>query len=205
MPKNEGEITRERILQVAEKLFSEIGFDGTGVDKIAKNAGINKGSIYYHFKDKDDILDSLFQNIIEDMEAHVNKLAGNKAANTDEIGIEEKIKSEIKYLSRKKSVLAILLMETLKVEKQTDYFFKYADMMIREELNTVLDNPKTVELSEEEIQKFMVYEFFTGMIPVISYIVLKDKWCEYFRLNEEKLFEYFMEAFVHTHIKTKEL
>ena len=56
MPKTDGYKTRQKILQEAEDLFSEKGFNGTSIDMIAKAAGINKGLIYYHFKNKHDIL-----------------------------------------------------------------------------------------------------------------------------------------------------
>lgn len=194
MPKTDGDITKERILQVAEKLFSEDGFDGTGVDKIAKNAGINKGSIYYHFKDKNDIMESLFKKIIDDMSKYVES-----ASDLTGKSLEDKIKSEIQYLSDKKRILSILFMETLKSGNNTDYFIRCLEIIIKNEMDSTV---KKEELSDEELQKYIVYEFFTGMIPIISFITLKDKWCEYFKYDEKKFFEYFMEAFVNTHIKS---
>ena len=55
--------TRDRILDSALTLFSEKGYDGVGVDLIAKNAGIKGPSIYRHFKGKEDILNSLIEKI----------------------------------------------------------------------------------------------------------------------------------------------
>lgn len=43
------------ILDAAQKLFSEKGFEKTTIDEIAKLAGISKGSIYLDFKNKDEI------------------------------------------------------------------------------------------------------------------------------------------------------
>lgn len=197
MPKTDGDITKERILQVAERLFSEDGFDGTGVDKIAKNAGINKGSIYYHFKDKNDILESLFKKIINDMDEHIDSITGSRVEN-----LEEKIKSEIHYLSDKKRILSILFMETLKSGNNSDYFIRYLEIIIKNELDVTMKKAQVENLPDEDIQKYIVYEFFTGMIPIISFITLKDKWCEYFKYDEKKLFEYFMDAFVNSHMKS---
>ncbi|MFL0249968.1 TetR/AcrR family transcriptional regulator [Clostridium neuense] len=197
MPKTDGDITKERILQVAEKLFSEDGFDGTGVDKIAKNAGINKASIYYHFKDKNDIMESLFKKIINDMDEHVDSITGLAGES-----LEDKIKSEIQYLSDKKRILSILFMETLKSGNNTDYFIRCLEIIIKKELDSNLKKAKVEKLLDEDLQKYIVYEFFTGMIPIISFITLKDKWCEYFKYDENKLFEYFMDAFANTHIKS---
>jgi AcrR family transcriptional regulator len=51
--------TRQRILDVAAKLFAEHGFEGTSVRDIATELGIANPSIYYHFKSKADLLTEL--------------------------------------------------------------------------------------------------------------------------------------------------
>jgi len=48
--------TRDRILRTAFQLFHEQGFNGTGVATIAREAGVNPGSLYHFFESKDDLL-----------------------------------------------------------------------------------------------------------------------------------------------------
>jgi TetR/AcrR family transcriptional regulator, transcriptional repressor for nem operon len=48
--------TRERILRTAFQLFHEQGFNATGVATIAREAGVNPGSLYHFFESKDDLL-----------------------------------------------------------------------------------------------------------------------------------------------------
>ncbi|CAK6473340.1 TetR/AcrR family transcriptional regulator [Peribacillus castrilensis] len=50
-----GEKTREKILQISLKLFSEKGYDKVTVDEIVKKSGSSKGSFYQHFSAKSDI------------------------------------------------------------------------------------------------------------------------------------------------------
>ncbi|MEW5596296.1 TetR/AcrR family transcriptional regulator [Peribacillus frigoritolerans] len=50
-----GEKTREKILQISLKLFSEKGYDKVTVDEIVKKSGTSKGSFYQHFSAKSDI------------------------------------------------------------------------------------------------------------------------------------------------------
>lgn len=57
--------TKERILEEALTLFSEQGYDGTGIDEIAAHVGIKGPSIYKHFKSKEEILDMLIDNAEE--------------------------------------------------------------------------------------------------------------------------------------------
>lgn len=59
--------TRDRILAGARKEFSDKGFEGSRVDRIARVAGINKAMIYYHFASKD----ALYQAVIEDLFAEL--------------------------------------------------------------------------------------------------------------------------------------
>ena len=59
----QGLITRERIYQAALKIFALHGFEGARMDKIATEVGINKASLYFHFKSKEEIFRELFQSI----------------------------------------------------------------------------------------------------------------------------------------------
>jgi AcrR family transcriptional regulator len=52
-------LKRERIMEAATKLFAAQGFHGTSVDAIATALGVTKPFIYYHFKDKADILTAI--------------------------------------------------------------------------------------------------------------------------------------------------
>jgi AcrR family transcriptional regulator len=51
--------TREKILQVAAKLFVRQGYTATSVNQIAAEAGIGKATVYHHFPDKQAIAFSL--------------------------------------------------------------------------------------------------------------------------------------------------
>lgn len=66
--------TRDRILEEALTLFAENGYDGTGVDQIAKCVGIKGPSLYKHFKSKEDILNSL----IDSAEARYEEYFGSE-------------------------------------------------------------------------------------------------------------------------------
>jgi AcrR family transcriptional regulator len=60
--------TRQRILDVAAKLFADNGFDGTSVRDIATELGIANPSIYYHFKSKAELLTELLAEPIRCVE-----------------------------------------------------------------------------------------------------------------------------------------
>ena len=47
--------TRTKILKSAEKIFAKYGFQGATLDVVAKDAGLTKGAVYWHFSSKQDL------------------------------------------------------------------------------------------------------------------------------------------------------
>ena len=59
----EAEERKEEILDAAEKLFGNKGFDHTSTNDILEAVGIARGTLYYHFKSKEEILDGVIERI----------------------------------------------------------------------------------------------------------------------------------------------
>jgi len=87
--KEEAQATRERIIDTAEQLFQRQGVSRTSLHDIAQAAGVTRGAIYWHFKDKADLFDAMMLRVtlpleeaalrsgdpsLEDPLAHVRKL-----------------------------------------------------------------------------------------------------------------------------------
>jgi AcrR family transcriptional regulator len=68
------EITRERILKAAERLFSERGYDDTSVRAIVAKARVNQAAVNYHFAGKEglyrEVLRTAFRALTADQLAH---------------------------------------------------------------------------------------------------------------------------------------
>ncbi|WP_291742772.1 TetR family transcriptional regulator, partial [Limnobacter sp. UBA1615] len=62
--KEEAQETRNLILDTAEAVFSEKGVSRTTLNDIAKAADLTRGAIYWHFKNKADLFDAMFQRAI---------------------------------------------------------------------------------------------------------------------------------------------
>lgn len=63
--------TRTRIQQVAVELFTEHGYDGTSLREIAERLDVTKAALYYHFKSKEDIVASLIEDYVGQLDALV--------------------------------------------------------------------------------------------------------------------------------------
>lgn len=64
-----GEVTRDRLLDEAEKLFAEHGFDGVSVRDITRAAGVDVALANYHFGSKEKLFDAVFQRRAEAVNA----------------------------------------------------------------------------------------------------------------------------------------
>lgn len=57
--------TKARLFEAALQLISERGFTGTTVDEIVERAGVAKGTVYYHFKSKTELVEALIASELE--------------------------------------------------------------------------------------------------------------------------------------------
>jgi AcrR family transcriptional regulator len=58
--------TRARLLEAAESVFAEKGYDGAKISDIAAEAGCSVGAVYFRFKDKDALFFAIAEEFIED-------------------------------------------------------------------------------------------------------------------------------------------
>ena len=63
----EAEVRNEEILDAAETLFAAKGFDNTSTGDILDAVGIARGTLYYHFRSKEDILNGVIQRMTDKM------------------------------------------------------------------------------------------------------------------------------------------
>lgn len=60
-----GKITRDHIVESADRLFYQRGYEHTSFSDIAASVKITKGNFYYHFKSKDEILAAVIEQRLE--------------------------------------------------------------------------------------------------------------------------------------------
>jgi len=66
MPRKKSDDKRRRILQAAVKVFAQKGYHGAKVAAIARRADVADGTIYLYFRNKEDILVSLFAEVMDE-------------------------------------------------------------------------------------------------------------------------------------------
>jgi AcrR family transcriptional regulator len=59
------ELSRERILSAAAEIAAEVGYEGTTISKVTQRSGLPVSSVYWFFKDKDDLLAEVVRHSYE--------------------------------------------------------------------------------------------------------------------------------------------
>ena len=63
---NNGIDTKKSILASAKRLIARRGYENTSLSDIAKYAGVTRGSVYWHFENKEELLIALLDSLEED-------------------------------------------------------------------------------------------------------------------------------------------
>lgn len=71
----QAERTRQQILETAQRLFTEHGYDATSMQKIAGEMGLTKAAVFYHFRSKSDILRAAMQPGIQRLKQLLDETA----------------------------------------------------------------------------------------------------------------------------------
>jgi AcrR family transcriptional regulator len=72
-----GEKRKLELLQIAYKMFLARGYENTSVDEIIENAGIAKGTFYYYFKSKEQLLEEVIGMMIEEEAQKARLIVGS--------------------------------------------------------------------------------------------------------------------------------
>ena len=129
---NTGGEKRDRILRAAVKIFSRNGFFNSKVSEIARAAEVADGTIYLYFKNKDDLLISLFEEKMGEVVADVRRriAVGGNALEKLRIFIE----NHMDLLERESGLVEVIQVELRQSTKfLKDYtpvkFFEYLDVI----------------------------------------------------------------------------
>ena len=69
--------TRELILRVAQRLFVKQGYASTSIDEVLKGAGVARGALYHHFRDKEDLFGEIFKKLLRESHRKVVEAAAS--------------------------------------------------------------------------------------------------------------------------------
>jgi TetR/AcrR family transcriptional regulator len=213
--------SRDKILKSAEELFSTKGFDGTSVREVAEKAGVNKALIFYYFKNKEEILQSLFDTLIHDMKQEAMKSLregkfkqmeqGNLVPDHDklkfsslrddeiELYMDAAINKSLDFYLERRNIIRILVAESLKKGDHSSLIFRTTDLLTDKGADSISD---VIEQNGVKLQidnGALVDRFFAGLMPVLSFAIYFDEWKEHYHMSDEEFKEAFIKSYKATY------
>ena len=171
------------IMKTAKQLFAEKGYDATGMEEIASNAGVPKSLIYYHFKSKEDLLNAVITEFVDE---YKDILHDSRAE-----GIE-KISVYMEFLKQNRDCARILMSESLKSGSSQTILYQVLAPFMEIDGEQSSDNPKMDHAH-------WLTEFFTSILPSILFVCYEDSWCDYFGISAGQMEEDYFTAYRLTH------
>lgn len=159
------------------------GYDATGMEEIASNAGVPKSLIYYHFKSKEDLLNAVITEFVDE---YKDILHDSRAE-----GIE-KISVYMEFLKQNRDCARILMSESLKSGSSQTILYQVLAPLMEIDGEQSSDNPKMDHAH-------WLTEFFTSILPSILFVCYEDSWCDYFGISAGQMEEEYFTAYRLTH------
>jgi len=170
------EITRERILKAAERLFAERGYDATSVRAIVAKARVNQAAINYHFAGKEglysEVLRTAFHALTEDQLGHAEEV---KAMSREE-ALGEFVRRQLQPITARDEVSRYMRIFNWETARPTAVFRK----LVREEAAPFMG------LAVDLIRRFMPEADQRTLVLAAIWLIGQ---CSVFVRNREQLAE----------------
>ena len=161
-----------QILEKAEVLFAEQGFEGTTVRDIAIHAGVNLAMISYYFGSKEKLMVALFQHRLAATKARLENIISNKSFSFIQ-KIDILIDEYIGKVILKQPFYKVMLQEQVTnknnevIKLLKEYKFSYAQL-----ITTLIKEGQKIKKIKKEIDVVMLLNTMTG--TVMQMIINKD-------------------------------
>jgi TetR/AcrR family transcriptional regulator len=108
-PTRRAERTRKVLLEEAERLFAEKGFEATRLEDVAAAVGIRRASIVYHFKDKRELYDAVLADVFTAYRDQLSEIFRDPGPLRERI--EDAVRAWVDFVFHRPSLARILLRE----------------------------------------------------------------------------------------------
>ena len=113
---------KERILHAALKEFAKEGLGGARVERIAKNAGINKAMIFYYFSSKQNLYREVLNNVLSKIFGQVSQLMAQESS--AQVFFEKMTEAYITFLAQHQEFMRMVALDMIQNPGNIEHFFK---------------------------------------------------------------------------------
>ncbi len=187
-----------QILQVAEKLFAEKGFDGTSVRNIAKEAGINIAMVSYYFGSKEKMLEALILSRSSDLKIQLENIFKEEIEPMEKI--DKLIELYMARMNKNRCIYQIVHSELSNIQRSVDLkSFTEVKKRNLESLKRIIAQGQEKGIFRKDVNVELIpatilgtyFQFHTGRLL----------YEEIFNLKTEEAFENYIKNELTAHIK----
>ncbi len=126
--------TKAKILNASIKLFAQYGYDGVGIRRIAKEAGVNSSMISYYFGNKENLYKTVLSLYLDEFKTIVMRLP----IKNEQQFLKEFIKHHIRILKKRGKYIALIIArESVEDFERSKDFFNEFLKEIKNKIETV--------------------------------------------------------------------
>lgn len=186
------------ILQVAEKLFAEKGFDGTTVRDISKAANINIAMVSYYFGSKDKMLEALIQFRTEDLSIKIENLIKESLSPLEKMN--RLIEFYISRINQNKDIYKIMHFE-LSSKKRMLNFESFTQVKKRNvaSLRTIIKEGQDLGIFNLDVNIDLIAPTILGTF--FHFQMNRPYYESIFNLQNDQAFENYVNTELTLHIK----
>ncbi|HVM73150.1 MAG TPA: TetR/AcrR family transcriptional regulator [Anaerolineales bacterium] len=188
-------LTKEKILTAALDAFATKGFEGTRVDQLAQAAGVNKAMIYYFFGSKEGLFNELFQMEMEQLKQELAEVLENRDARSLE-EMSAATRQFLEYVESKESILRVLMSGAIFHATLQKDLFQLLDLTTAVGIEAAQKVGRGSPASKGDE---LLHELFSGLLPIIYFVLLRDGLETYYHWEREALTERFIAGWLKLH------
>lgn len=158
--------TKSEILKAAVILFSKNGYERTAMDEIASSAGIAKGTLYYHFNSKEDILNFAISRGITLMEERACEINDLNINPLDKLRKILKVQLTVLYENRElvKVILSQMWGQEQRQQELRERIKKYISI-----IETIIVDAMESNLIKKGDSFLVAHLFFGSLVSAAMY------------------------------------
>jgi TetR/AcrR family transcriptional regulator len=179
--------TEKKILDAAKKVFQRKGFDGSRMQEIADEAGINKALLHYYFRSKENLFETVFREAFNDLFRKIFSSIGSS------LPLDEKVRyicnDYISFMQKNPYIPSFILNGIQRNPEKIAALLQSSPTPPTEILKKVKQSLEDAGLNEIDHRQFIINIISLSIFPIIAKPLLKN----ILNLSEEE-FDAFIET-----------